>query len=508
MLSLVIALVGSAQAGTVRIESPDTNFGIALATVDVDADGYDDLVVGSAGGNGNIRVFSGGPAGIAVAPSTTVDNPSGVWSWFGHAIADAGDVNGDGYPDVIVGDALAGNPINPVLSNSGAAYVFLGSAAGLATTPSGSVFGAKTQALLGSAVAGLGDVDGDGYGDVAIGASGQGKGLVSVYSGSSTGALTLLARLQGDAQGSGFGGAITAADLNGDGALDLVVGAPSFGGGQGQVTVLDGPAFTTRTAFVGPKAHSGIGSVLGSPGDLDGDGYADVAVGAGESGGTGAHTLQILNGSAGGAVLGASWQLNDDVSSLGSPGDANGDGLADLAVGHVGYDRNAGSGEIWLSGDDGLAPRHAVSPFSNMAYHGGAAAGGDFDGDGLGDVAIGAYGEAAVYVTSGAVELEVAIDGVPVPGAMMDAVVTGASPGDTVRLLGSASGLADGACKLWGAGLCIELASPDPLGTARADANGEARIQVAIPAGDYTLQAFASSQALWYEAASTVPTPL
>ena len=111
---------------------------------------------------------------------------------FGASVAGAGDVNGDGFADVIVGARFFDNG----QTNEGAAFVYLGSAAGLATTPAWQAESDQAAANFGSSVAGAGDVNGDGYADVIVGANrfdnGESdEGAAFVYLGSAAGASTL-----------------------------------------------------------------------------------------------------------------------------------------------------------------------------------------------------------------------------------------------------------------------------------------------------------------------------
>jgi hypothetical protein len=126
---------------------------------------------------------------------------------FGSAASTAGDVNGDGFDDVIVGAPDTSNS----LAGQGAAFVYFGSAAGLAAAPGWSVEGNEAGAHLGTAVASPGDPGGSGFSAVAVGLPGwagglAGQGRVLVYSGSSAGpASTPSTRIVGGLAGAGLG---------------------------------------------------------------------------------------------------------------------------------------------------------------------------------------------------------------------------------------------------------------------------------------------------------------
>src|SRR5439155_548921 len=154
---------------------------------------------------------------------------------FGRAVGTAGDVNGDGFSDVIVGAPLNDNG----QSDEGRAYVYLGSASGVAASAAWTTESNQASAFYGYSVATAGDVNGDGYSDVIVGApqydNGQSdEGRAFVYLGSASGLATSAAWTFDCKQPSAsFGYSVgTAGDVNGDGFSDVIVGAPLFDNGQ------------------------------------------------------------------------------------------------------------------------------------------------------------------------------------------------------------------------------------------------------------------------------------
>src|SRR5205823_2315751 len=138
----------------------------------------------------------------------------------------------DGFADIIVGvpDYTAGQYLE------GRAYVYLGSASGLGATPVWRAEGNQADASFGTSLASAGDVNGDGFDDVVVGATGytdgqNNEGAALVYLGSAQGLSNTPAWSQeGNVEGAAFGGSVgTAGDVNGDGFDDVVVGAPTFG---------------------------------------------------------------------------------------------------------------------------------------------------------------------------------------------------------------------------------------------------------------------------------------
>ena len=171
-----------------------------------------------------------------------------VNSHFGESLAAVGDVNGDGYSDIAIGarDFSCGN------GPAGKLYLYLGGPNGFSTDRVWTAVG-NGKGGLGRAVAAAGDLDGDGYADVLAGAPGGGPDIGSVYVffGGPSGWSGDPIVIQTEAAGAGFGfGIFAAGDIDGDGALDIVAGAPGGNDGvPGRVRGYYGIPRTTKQAF-------------------------------------------------------------------------------------------------------------------------------------------------------------------------------------------------------------------------------------------------------------------
>jgi hypothetical protein len=246
-------------------------------------------------------------------------------------------------------------------------------------------------------VASAGDVDGDGKADFAIAKEGLGGafGRVEIRSGGDGG---LLWAAQGAQAGDGFGATLAGlGDVNGDGSDDLAVAATYvqlFGlGPPTYVRVLSGLDGTSLWEVQAPTSNEPFGRSLARIGDLDGDGIDDLIVG---SIGAAAGHVQVRSGASGALVFdvatpaGADLQFGACVAAL---GDLDGDGLADLGVGDPGF--NSGIGRISRhSGLDGSLldtidpPAQSPAPFASFGSTFDSL--GDVDGDGVGDLVVGA----------------------------------------------------------------------------------------------------------------------
>jgi hypothetical protein len=334
------ASTGKAGVTTTPISLSAGGSTSAASAGDVNGDGFADVVVGwDSGGatSGSVSVYMGGPGGPATTAALTLIGPGGGGSTFGGAVASAGDIDGDGYADVVVGAKRDPN-LNGV--SVGAIYIYRGSATGLSSAPSTRIQ-APASGYFGGAVASAGDVDGNGYADVIVGA--PLSNAAYVYLGSAAGLSSTNVVTYSGAASSSFGSSVSGADdLNGDGYADIIVGAPgSASGAAGAAFVYLGSASGLGTTAVNPASklpNSNFGSSVAGAGDVNGDGFADVIVG-----GYSSTEACIYQGSATtvvpfGAfvspvtVLGGGSEFGIWVAGL---GDVDGNGYSDVAVGSI-----------------------------------------------------------------------------------------------------------------------------------------------------------------------------
>lgn len=361
--------------------------------------------------------------GEAVYPITIdplVSSP--IWSiesnlvglTFGQSVAGAGDVNGDGFGDVLIGGPLfSGGQFH-----EGAAWVYHGGPSGPSHPfANWSVQSNRVDATFGSAVASAGDVNGDGYADVIVGAQTytngqQWEGRAVVYQGGPTGLSTTPAWAAESNQAHAFFGRSVAGigDANGDGYDDVLVGAPLFDDGEqdeGAVFLYLGSAngLSLTPAWVAGvnRANSEFGHSVAAAGDVNGDGYDDAIVGAFryDNLGTDGGRAFVFHGGPSGYSFPAAWSegvLSSLVNfgrKVAGAGDVNDDGYDDVLVGAPGFtsgQSNEGKAFLYLGGPSGVRNTSSWSVESNQrfAFLGGAlAAAGDINADGYDDVVVG-----------------------------------------------------------------------------------------------------------------------
>ena len=378
---------------------------------DVNGDGFADIIIGApnndSGGTdaGAAYVIFGkasgfGPINLAntlAAGEGFMIQGDAANDLAGLGASSAGDINGDGFADIIVGAVNHQNGAG----NSGVAYVIFGKSSGFGTIDlANPLAGGDGFRILGHGdeatadrVSSAGDVNGDGFADIIVSArfnndNGTQAGASYVIFGKAGGFGTIDLgnalgpsegfKIQGGASFDGAGQAIdSAGDVNGDGFADIIVGAynndgagPNSGiayvlfghaGGFGTINLGNAIAPSVGFKIIGESAYDYAGTSVSSAGDINGDGYADIIVGAnkaGESSYSGA--AYVIFGKAGGFgqinlnSLGADGfkirgrDYDSAGISVSSAGDVNGDGFADLIVGANGHNYGGGPGAAYV----------------------------------------------------------------------------------------------------------------------------------------------------------------
>ena len=371
---------------------------------DINGDGYADVIIGapeaelayaSTGQGKSYVVFGGsnvadldleslGTNGFTIVGEKG-GSSSGNEDYSGTSVSSAGDINGDGYDDIIVGAPKAEESGN---SNEGISYVIFGKSstfsdinlASLASSDGFKIVGEDDGDYNGTDVSGVGDINGDGYEDIIVGAdraeegsdSSQGISYV-IYGKASLSNINLGSgesfKIIGEGRSNGAGRRVSGAgDVNGDGYDDIIVGARGAGGSKkgrsyvvfGSSTGVDvdlGSLGTKGFKIIGQSSFDELGTDVSGVGDVNGDGYDDVIVSTpgargtrnegesyviyGKASGFGDVNPNRLSSSTGFKIIGE--DANDKSgTSVSGAGDINGDGYDDIIVGADDADGNKG----------------------------------------------------------------------------------------------------------------------------------------------------------------------
>ena len=434
---------------------------------DVNGDGYSDVLVGlpmldgAGADSGEVRLYLGSTTGLAASPDWAWQGSPGGEA--GRAVAGVGDVDADGFADILIGEPSA----QDTLPEEGAVHLFFGSLTGPSATPDWSHYGGFAGGKLGWGVGWAGDIDGDGYSDLVAAApwydAGQtDEGAAFFWSGSASGpgANVDWSSVDGDTTGLFGSGIAGAGDVDGDGYGDLMVGEPQTDAARvSKVWLYPGGASGPQPSYLSPLecsygTSSDCGAAIGPAGDLDRDGFADVLVGDSLYDSAKGYTYVFLGGEAGppwsfgGEAISWSGAAGDRAgASVTAVGDSDGDQAAELGYGVEYADvGGADSGEVQVKEAD-LGPSTSLldalildgsqsSP--GIAEGDGTVAVGDLDADGYDDLVMGLpYWNVA---TADEGKVEVRYGSADSLGLAADLELLGSAAGDH---FGAAVGLGD-----------------------------------------------------------------
>ena len=411
---------------------------------DFDGDGADDVAVGAPGydeyqDEGIVMLYNLASFGEPIpVPVAAIQGPQ-ILDMAGYSVAYAGDTDGDGFDDLLVGarsNTTGGE-------GAGAAYVIYGRELDSDVlnlqmlTFDSTIAGHEEYGRVGSEVGGILDATGDGLAEIAVpynlrqetgGMEYPYDGAVAVFHGQAQGLANALWTTDADLileapwSASEVGCSVDGmGDITGDGLGDLLVGAPQADTGRGRMYIVPGDVLAgngtvliedVSVIIYGADINEHLGEAVGYLGDVDGDGIDDVAVGASENeitwpdGGA----VYVLKGSADVASgvaptvlaqIGSEWDDFVFGGTLAGRGDVDGDGLGDLVVGatdaylgpimkggraYLFHGRESGWDSV-VDATDADGSIAGIGVGDKLSY---GMALGDLDGDGIDDIVVGA----------------------------------------------------------------------------------------------------------------------